>query len=383
VALDRQIRAALVGTGLVRVKLWNRRDQIVYSNDRQLIGRSLPPSDELKKALAGHVASEVSDLRTAENVADRGHGDLLEVYVPLRFGRSTLPSGAFELYLAYRPIAAAVRRDTRVLLFALVGGLLLLWLSLFRIVAPASRTLRKQADENAYLALHDQLTELPNRSLFLDRAEQALRRAKREGTGMAVLLLDLDRFKEINDTRGHHSGDLLLQQVGPRLRALLREIDTVARLGGDEFAILLPAARGADVVEVAEPVRKALERPFTVERLPLALEASIGIALFPDHGGDVVELLQRADVAMYLAKHNGSGYQRYEQEHDSSSASRLRLLGELRRAIEQQELVVYYQPQVDARSGALGAVEALLRCSIRSRTRSARLPSFPPPSTPA
>ncbi|HUJ80105.1 MAG TPA: PAS domain S-box protein [Nitrospiria bacterium] len=212
-----------------------------------------------------------------------------------------------------------------------------------------------------YQANHDALTALPNRNLLNDRLRQAILAAQRDHHSLALLVLDLDRFKEINDTLGHHYGDLLLKEVGPRLRAALRESDTVARLGGDEFAVLLPTADQEGAVMTAQKILQALTRPFTLDELALDVEASIGIALFPDHGLDAETILRRADVAMYMAKQAGSGYALYASEHDQYSHRRLALMGELRHAIERQQLFLHYQPTVLLRTGQVTGVEALLR----------------------
>jgi len=316
-ALDGRFRTVLLGKEVARIKIWNRAGRVVYSDNRRIVGRSFPASDELEAALAGRVASEISHLEKAEG--DRGYSQLLEVYVPLRFGSEARPAGAFELYLPYAPIAAAIERDTKRLYLVLLGGLILLYGALFRIVGRASgrlrrqaTELRRQAEEKEYQALHDSLTDLPNRTLFRDRVGQALLRAKRDGAKVAVLLMDLDRFKEINDTLGHHSGDLLLQELGGRLRTLLRESDTVARLGGDEFALLLPGVADASAAgQVAAAIREALEEPFALQGLTLRVEVSIGIALSPEHGDDADNLIQHADVAMYVAKEARSGHELY------------------------------------------------------------------------
>jgi diguanylate cyclase (GGDEF)-like protein len=215
---------------------------------------------------------------------------------------------------------------------------------------------------NEHQALHDSLTGLPNRTLFMDRAAQAVKTAKREGGGLALLLIDLDRFKDINDTLGHHHGDLLLQQIGTRLRDALRESDTVARLGGDEFGVLV-ANLGDRVAatEVADRIRQALVGPYMVEELMLDIEASIGISLYPEHGNDAQSLIQRADLAMYAAKTGHRGLQVYATRYDRRSRSRLSLLGELRRAIDQGQLVLHYQPKFELGNGRVVGVEALLR----------------------
>jgi diguanylate cyclase (GGDEF)-like protein len=361
-ALDASLRTDLIGTDVARVKIWSRDGRVIYSDDRKLVNRRFPPSEELAKALAGEVASEVSHLEKAENVGDRAYGELLEVYVPLRFGSSAPPAGAFEIYLPYRPIAATIARDTRTTSLLLLAGLALLYLVLFRIVASASKRLRQQAEENRYQALHDALTDLPNRTLFYDRARQSLLAARRNGKQVAVMLIDLDRFKEVNDTLGHQSGDVLLRAMGPRLRAILRDSDTVARLGGDEFGVLLPEVEGTEgAVLVARKLEEALGRAFTVDELVLETEASIGIAIFPEHGEDVATLIRRADVAMYLAKGSPGGIELYAPEHDHYSPERLGLLGQLRRAIDHGQLVLHYQPEASLPGGEVRWVEALVR----------------------
>jgi diguanylate cyclase (GGDEF)-like protein len=361
-ALDHTLEAALGSNQITRIKVWNRAGRVAYASDHAIIGKTFPPSEELREALGGETASEVSDLEKAENTGERSFGQLLEVYTPIRFEAGGQPAGAFELYLPYRPIAAAIDHDTKRISFVLLGGLALLYLLLFRIVARASSRLRRQAAENEYLALHDPLTDLPNRSLFHDRAGQAIRSAQRSRAAVALMILDLDRFKEINDTLGHHNGDLLLKQIGPRLRAALRDSDSIARLGGDEFGVLLPQIDdGNDAVAVAEKIRQALREPVALNGITLDLAATVGIAVYPDHGDDVETLLQRADVAMYLAKEDHSGCELYLPERDEYSPARLALVGELRRAIDGGELVLHYQPKVELRSGRVAGVEALVR----------------------
>jgi diguanylate cyclase (GGDEF)-like protein len=176
------------------------------------------------------------------------------------------------------------------------------------------------------------------------------------------MLLDLDRFKEINDTLGHHYGDEVLRQVGGRLSSLLGEDDTVARLGGDEFAILMRAVETpAAGVAVAAAVRRAIAEHFDVAGVRLELGASVGIASFPEHGQDVDVLMQRADVAMYQAKEGRTGVERYVPELDGNSVQRLALAGDLRTALEREEFVLHYQPKVDLRTNAVAGAEVLLR----------------------
>ena len=362
-ALDRALAASLAGGQVARIKIWNRDSRVVYASDHSIIGKRFPTiDDELAEALDGETASDVDNLTKAENAGDRHFGKLLEVYTPIRSSTTGRIVGAFELYLPYLPIAAGIAHDTQRLYLYLAAGLTLLYLLLFRIVAGASTRLRRQATENEHLALHDPLTDLPNRSLFHDRAQQAILAARRDGTGVALMILDLDRFKEVNDTLGHHNGDLLLQEIGTRLRGGLRESDSVARLGGDEFGLLLPhVADDEEALLLGERVRAVLREPFTLERVTLDLEASVGVALFPEHGEDVDTLLQRADVAMYLAKEGRSGCELYAADRDEYSPHRLALAAELRRALDEDELVLHYQPKADLTDGRIVAVEALVR----------------------
>jgi diguanylate cyclase (GGDEF)-like protein/PAS domain S-box-containing protein len=220
---------------------------------------------------------------------------------------------------------------------------------------------KQAAEELERLALHDSLTGLPNRALFHARGQHAIELARRAGTQLAVAIIDLDRFKEINDTLGHHSGDHVLDKLGRRLQRCLRESDTVARLGGDEFGLLFPCPSLAAAVEVIEKIQRGVAETLTVEGVPLQVEASAGVALFPEHGTEVDLLLQRADVAMYAAKESGSPFAIYDPSGDADEPGRLALAAELRQAFDRRELVVYYQPQVSVRTGEATGAEALLR----------------------
>ena len=218
----------------------------------------------------------------------------------------------------------------------------------------AEATLRHQA-------LHDALTGLPNRTLFRERVKDALEQARQAGTSVGVALMDLDRFKEINDTLGHHTGDALLRNLAERLQGALGETDTVARLGGDEFAFLILDADAASAVELAARIESVLGEPFSLQRLSLEVESSIGFAIFPEHGDSVDLLLQRADVAMYAAKRAATQVAFYDPAVDEHTPARLTLVADLRRAIEEHELVLHYQPQIELSTGKVTGVEALVR----------------------
>jgi diguanylate cyclase (GGDEF)-like protein len=359
--LRRTLRTELSRGDVVRTKVWSRRGRVVFSDDRSLVGRTFALSDELEEALGGQVASEVTDLGRAEQARDRRYGKLVEVYVPLRFDPRERPAGAFEIYVPYRAVAARIERATRHTFLLLLGGLAALWAILFPIAAGASNRLRRQAAENRRRALHDALTGLPNRVLFRQLIAHALDNEAR-GTRVAVLLMDLDRFREVNDTLGHHNGDLLLEEIGARLRDDFPQADTVARLGGDEFGVLLRGVGGAAEAEaVAQELARRLERPFDLDQVrQLHVEASVGIALHPDHGEDADALIQHADVAMYAAKDSRAGIAVYDAARDQYSSDRLALISELRRAIERNELVLHHQPKVDLEGEVAGA-EALVR----------------------
>ncbi|HEY3061412.1 MAG TPA: EAL domain-containing protein [Chloroflexota bacterium] len=211
-------------------------------------------------------------------------------------------------------------------------------------------------------ALHDLLTDLPNRSLLHSRLEQSiLARAGAQDYSVALLLIDLDRFKEVNDTFGHQHGDLLLQEIGPRLRDVLGPHDTIARLGGDEFAVLLPRATALRAERVARRLLSALDQPFEIDSYSVDVNGSIGIALNPDHGDTADVLIQRADIAMYVAKRSNRGFAFYAPEHDQHTPDRLALVGELRRAIDNDELTLVYQPKVNLETGRWIGAEALIR----------------------
>ena len=208
-------------------------------------------------------------------------------------------------------------------------------------------------------AATDELTDLPNRREFGRQLRSHLARARERGEPLALLIIDLDRFKELNDALGHHAGDAVLAQIGPRLRTILRADDVLARLGGDEFAVLLPGARSA--AEIGLRIARALEDRFPVDGIDVQIAASVGIAVFPEHGADADTLLRHADVAMYQAKESRSGHAFYAREQDRNTRARLELIGQLRDAVDLGQLVVHYQPIVDLDTGAVTDVEALVR----------------------
>jgi diguanylate cyclase (GGDEF)-like protein len=267
------------------------------------------------------------------------------LFTDLAFGLSV---GAVLLCLA--PVVLTVL-DASPVLFPL------LFVPLLGVYTGGRQSVRTAKAE--HLATHDSLTELPNRRWFQEEVNRAMRSSTLTNAGL--LLLDLNRFKEVNDTLGHHHGDRVLRELGPRLRAAFRPEDFVARLGGDEFAVFMPEADLTAVQHAVDEVQLALHTPVEADGISIELDASVGLAWYPFHGGDVDTLLERADVAMYRAKATQRQLVAYRPEDDYHSPSRRALVGDLRRAIDEEELILHYQPQVDMARGVPVAVEGLVR----------------------
>ncbi|MGB3735377.1 MAG: EAL domain-containing protein [Ilumatobacter sp.] len=359
-----EVESHIVEGVIVRFKLWSLDGTVRWSNDETAIGSTTAASGVLLAAIGGESGSKVVGDANDEHIAGVGRGRLVEAFVPIRVegvAGSEVVAVA-EVYLPYEPIASAAESDQRLLALVIGGGLMVLYIVSFGVVADASRRLRRFADEAEHESGHDSLTGLANRRVFLRRCERALLQAQRSDHAAAVMFLDLDRFKDINDTLGHDVGDVLLIEVSKRLTAALRGSDTIARLGGDEFGILIPHVQTeADPFAVATKVLLAFEEPFTIAELELDIGASIGIALSPDHATEANALMRFADLAMYEAKREGRTFAVYAAADDATSTDRLKMLGELRTAIRSGELVVHYQPKVELITGRPRSVEALVR----------------------
>ena len=361
-------------TTLVRFQLWTREAKLLFDSDSDRLTTDQPNYARLAVANErGEVSTAVVDSARFDGIVPStraGLDEVLDVYIPVYNSAMsvdeadrTTPVGTAEVVLDYGPTVAATRDAVRTIAIITVLGLLLVWALLFRTVHNASGKLRASAAENARLALLDPLTGLPNRRLLNERLEIAVADAQRDGKHVGLLRLDVDRFKEINDSLGHDRGDQLLVQAADRLRGIVRETDTVARLGGDEFAILLKTVRGIDDgVAFAERVLEAFDAPYEIDGLVLHVETSIGLALFPDHADDMQSLLKLADVAMYIAKAGRRGMSVYDSEGDTNSPARLILLGDLRRALDSpDQLSIHYQAKLDLESKSVVGLEALLR----------------------
>jgi diguanylate cyclase (GGDEF)-like protein len=313
-------------------------------------------ADAIRETLAGkRIRTDVERIRTR----DGGSRTVLRQLVPIWFGGRA--AGVLVTERDYAPIARSVRATFVPIALVLEGLLLALFVSLFPVLRRATRQLDTHMEEIEHQALHDSLTGLPNRVLFQDRIEVALAQARRTGGCAAVLLLDLDGFKEINDALGHASGDELLRELSARLRTTLRDTDTIARLGGDEFGVVMPAGGAEDVRDAAMRIHDAVEEPFDIGGLALTVKTSIGGVLFPDDATDADTLVRFADVAMYAAKRNRTRIELYNPDSDVSTRESLSLGSELRRALDNGDIVTHFQPKVEVTSGRIVGAEALVR----------------------
>jgi diguanylate cyclase (GGDEF)-like protein len=350
---DRVIREKTV----LRLRLRDLAGRVVFSDDGS--GFRDVPDGEAVDAGRGEVITLLTRLNADSNDTGPRGVAAVEAYRQLNAGTPKRPVGILEVYLPYAPIAHDVSAGLHSLYRNLAVGLGVLYLALFAICLLLSRGLRRELVRNVHLAQHDGLTDLPNRSLFQARAAIAVADAGRRREPVTIAIIDLDRFKEVNDTLGHHNGDRLLRQLADRLTEHIGPGDTVARLGGDEFGVIL---RGdARPAESLRRMRDVIGREAEVSGLPLSVEASIGYVVAPDDGVEVDDLLQRADVAMYVAKADHGAVTRYDPAHDHYDAANLGLIAELRHAINGGQLVLHYQPKTTLADGRVEAVEALVR----------------------
>jgi diguanylate cyclase (GGDEF)-like protein len=343
--LNRLFERRVFGEGVLLVTLYAKDGTITYSTDHRLVGTTVDRPEHLGEAVRGDVTNGLG--RKA-----------LRTYTPAAVAGGT---GVIALYQDYEPIATAARATFLPVVGIVESVLVLLFLALIPILRRVTVRLRRQMEEIEHRAYYDELTGLPNRTLFRDRLEHAIVASRRLGPETTVMLLDIDSFKDVNDALGHESGDQLLREFGERIHGVLRISETLARLGGDEFGILLPTGSAEEATFVAERLHGALAQSFTLRGLSLEVAASIGIATHPHHGDDADALLQHADVAMYLAKEAHVGTAVFDAAHDGNDAARLALAGDLRQAIETEELVLYFQPKASLETERIVGVEALAR----------------------
>ncbi len=360
-ALQRAAGLAVADHQVVRMRVRDLSARIVWSDDGSGDQSGITPDDEALEAAHGETVAILTWLNSdTEDAGPRGPR-VVEIYLPLQAWSGGPQVGVLETYVPYAPIAADIAQGQESIALALSGGLLLLWLSMLAVSASVTRRLRRQSVANAFLARHDSLTGLPNRAHFAERATRAIESLTSQRP-VAIALIDLDRFREVNDTLGHEIGDQLLLLLSQRLHLFIGPEDTLARLGGDEFGIILRSVGDADeAAAVLGRLRAAVSEPVQINGVPLAVEASAGFALAPHDGDDIGSLLQRADVAMYVAKRQHTGIARYRPDQDQYDSATLTLVAQLGAAIAADQLVLHFQPKGNLADGQVVAVEALVR----------------------
>ena len=284
--------------------------------------------------------------------------------VPYYWAVSQLPDDKYQLVMLEpagdEEVMIAAELRFRLMSSGIVILLMAVWASLL-LSSKISKQLDSKNDELKHLALHDNLTGLPNRALLTERLEQTLLQVERTKASFSLFMMDLDRFKEVNDTLGHHFGDELLKMVSSRILKCMRKKDSIARLGGDEFAVLLPQTDFEGTEHCAKRIINSMDEPFSINNISTESKMSIGIAIYPDHGTTADALMQYADVAMYQAKRSQSGYAFYDPSQNIHTIRRLQLMNDLRDAVEKNKIKVYYQPLIENTKQEVTCAEALAR----------------------
>ena len=371
-ALHDALAARMRGLPVVKVKFFDRDGLTVYSSDPRQVGEDKRGNDGVRRALSGEVVSQLTHRDRFDafegEISDR---TLISSYVPVRIGGPDAPiEGVVEVYsdvTAMDAQSAAAQMKIAVTAMLLLG---MLYLFLYLVVHKSERIILAQERErdereaqSIHQALHDALTGLPNRACLSQQLGAELAQAAHDGRRSALMFVDLDRFKTVNDSLGHHAGDALLKAVCARIRAVLGPRDRLYRVGGDEFTVLLPdVADEAAAAAVARAILGALEPAVPLDGVALNVGASIGIALHPDDGRSAEQLLRCADAAMYVAKAAGRGtFAAYRVEMGERAERRLRVELAMRKALRCGEFVLHYQPRLDAHTRETVAFEALLR----------------------
>ncbi len=371
------------GLQIAKIKIYNLDGLTVFSTDEKQIGENKRDNPGFRDARSGVVISAITfreKIDTFEGVAN--NRNLIASYIPVRAAPGAAVEGVIEVYSDVTELLQKQNRAQWQVAGIVLALLTTLYLFLFLVVRKADRVIAQQEQERAakeeqvrHQAYHDALTGLPNRAYFAERLSETLMLAARHHHTSALMFIDLDRFKIVNDSLGHHAGDALLKVVSERIHGCLRRSDLLFRMGGDEFTIILPemdAPEDADLV--ARRILEAVSAPVSVHEHELVTSATIGIAVYPGDGARAEELLKNADAAMYCAKGNSRGtYAFYRAEMNQRALQRLDLEAALQKGFRDGEFTLYYQPRVDADTRRVVALEALLRWV--SPTRGVVLPS--------
>src|SRR5262245_10248046 len=370
-AIEDELRPLVNGLNVVKVKIYDLNGLTVFSTDSRQVGDDKSANPGFRRARDGYAASEI----TYRDKFDAWEGELSErniiaTYVPINMNQAEPEEGVVEVYRDVTELMARIEREQRRIVVGVLGGMALVWLAVQLVLSHYRRRLaeeerQRKAQEEwiRHQAYHDPVTALPNRAAFTSQLAEAVRRAKRADAQLAILFLDLDLFKRVNDSLGHDAGDRLLQFATERIRQAVRETDLVFRMGGDEFTVLLENVHGAEESgAVARRVLEAIAEPVRLGSHEIAVTASIGIALYPRDEVLEERLVKSADTAMYRAKDLGRNrYAFYAPEMNARVEHEMQMEAALRRALKAGEFVLHYQPRVSAVSGAAICMEALLR----------------------
>ncbi|HEX7221129.1 MAG TPA: EAL domain-containing protein [Burkholderiales bacterium] len=370
-ALDHELRRLADGLSVVKVKIYDLNGLTVYSTDPRQIGQDGSKNPGFRRARDGYAISQL----TLRRKVDSWEGEISErhiiaTYVPVHVYDAAPVEAVLEVYNDVTELVEGAQASQWKILAAVLGAMALIYLVLQAILGYYQRLLADKERERAaqeerirHQAYHDALTGLPNRASFTEHLEESMRRAKRAGWPLALLFLDLDLFKRVNDSLGHDAGDRLLRVAAERIRRAVREADMLFRMGGDEFTVLLEDVRGPEeAAMVATRVLEGIAEPLQLQHHEIAVTASIGIALYPRD--DVVgeRLVKSADTAMYRAKELGRNrYAFFAREMNERVESQMMIEQALRRALKNDEFVLHFQPRVSATSGRATGAEALLR----------------------
>jgi len=370
-ALERDLRLLMQGLSVVKVKIYDANGLTVFSTDPRQIGEDKSGNPGFRLARDGTAASDITfrDRFDAWEgvISDR---NIIATYVPVRIHDAVPVEAVMEVYSDVTSLVDDMERGQWKILAGVLGGLsavyaLILWILLRyrRLLSEQEAQRLAQEERIRHQAYHDDLTGLPNRASFAEQLDAMTRRARRAGWAFAVMFLDLDRFKVVNDSLGHHAGDQLLRVAATRIQRCIRDSDMLFRMGGDEFTVLLEDVRGPEqTAAVAHRILEAMAEPVQLQQHEIRVTASIGMALFPRDDPTGERLVKSADTAMYRAKELGRNrYEFFTAEMNARVENQLVLEAALRRAVEAGEFLLHFQPRVSALNRAVVGVEALLR----------------------